>query len=44
MCAECGKRPALFRSSLNRRIRADKDHSLCRQCYKAQKDRQQAEG
>ena len=39
-CSECGQRPALFRSSLNKRVRADKTHTLCRACWKAYKDRQ----
>lgn len=38
LCIQCSKRKALFRSPSNGQFKADRDHKLCRQCYKSLKD------
>jgi hypothetical protein len=37
-CAGCGDRPARFR--YHGEVRADRDHNLCFQCFRAERDRQ----
>jgi len=34
LCQQCGKRPNLFSMDGNR-YKRDKEHDLCRQCYKS---------
>jgi len=45
LCVECQQRPARFRSHGRRsdgRVRADKDHDLCPQCYRGVRNRLRA--
>ncbi len=37
-CSGCGDRPARFR--YHGEVRADRDHNLCFQCFRAEHDRQ----
>lgn len=36
LCEICGERPALFRRQGYKLWRADKQHTLCRQCFRTQ--------
>jgi len=40
-CVTCRRRKARFRH--RGRVRADRDHTLCFECYRAQRDRRRAE-
>lgn len=40
-CKKCNKRPARFKDSRGR-VRADRDHDLCRRCMIAQIDQNRA--
>lgn len=46
LCARCKMRPALYISKGKKRSkgkwRADKDHDLCAQCFRSERDRQRA--
>lgn len=38
-CANCGERPPLFvRRKIGPKVKRDKDHNLCRQCFESMKD------
>lgn len=39
LCANCGERPASFiRRKIGLKVKHDKDHNLCRQCFESMKD------
>ena len=38
-CSDCGKYPAIFRTTLNKRMRGESKHNVCRKCWKAYRDR-----
>jgi hypothetical protein len=40
LCQACRERKALFR--FRGRVRADRDHTLCFQCFRAERDRRRA--
>ncbi len=40
LCVECREQPARFK--YRGRVRADRDHTLCFRCFRAERDRQRA--